>query len=369
MTVRRNFIAFVSEVKKEFANNITIDIETVKNEIMYFYPDNADIANADLVDMAAIISKLIKSREWNYLNCDHLCEIVKDYGNRKMKKAEEKYRQQYDHFLCTTKLEDYLALNTTDVFTDSKNRSLLKGKRRSSSEYRNRLSFKLKVDVSKETLMYIEELWKRARHHGLPKVGVVLDNIYNGCVEVCWIILHPNIALEFKKKAVLPEAVEFYKENKIIRVLLNEDCLYSTTEDLTASVSSDVFKLPTSESIEEEPEEIGMSESDGTLGKEKPEELGLSESDETLGKEKYEELGLLESDETLGKEESEEIGMSESDGTLGKEKPEEHLETVIPVTVTGEEEDKVKSKEKADTIISEEPVKAKPTTKEKGTAV
>ena len=305
MTVRRNFSTFVTTIKKEFAIT-TFDFEAVKDELMQF---NANISDGD--DMASIITSFISSHEWDYLNCDHLCAIVNDYGNKKMQKAEKYYRKQLDHFLRTTSLTDYLSLNPSTLShakpKKGSSKHYLDGKRRSSSEYRDRLTCKIDTKISGLTLAYIEKLWQRTP--GLPKIGVVLDKVCVGCLEVHWIILRPIITLEFRKKALLPEVVIFYEENKIIRVILNDECLYST-KDLTASISSDVFKLPTSESIEEEPEEDTSEQTD---------------------------KGALTT--------------------------QEGLETVPPVT---DEADEVKSKEKIDEeVTSEEPVKLKPLAKKK----
>ncbi len=252
--VKRHFSIFIKKVKEGFKSiTMDMDMEEFKTDLMTRYPDNADDISG-LEDTDSIFKYFINSCLWDFWNCDDLCEVINTYGNEAMLSSEKEYQEKRKHYFATTTLANYL-LENSDVLSRGTTRPTISTvRKRSSVDYRYTLSVKLDVEISTHTLKYIEDLWKKSSYLGLPKIGVVLDNIYSGCVRVIWFILQPKIALEFREKALQPEATEFYKENKIIQVLFNDECLYST-KDLTSSITSDVFTLSTSESIEEEPVE------------------------------------------------------------------------------------------------------------------
>ncbi len=52
-------------------------------------------------------------------------------------------------------------------------------------------------------------------------------------------------------------AVEFFKNNKIVQVILNKECIYPAGHLTSSSIAN---KLSASESIEEEPAELSGSE-------------------------------------------------------------------------------------------------------------
>ncbi|XP_064383541.1 uncharacterized protein LOC135332133 isoform X2 [Halichondria panicea] len=250
--VKRHFSIFLNKVKKGF-KSITLDMKEFKTDLITRYPDNTNDISG-LEDTDSIFTYFINGCLWDFWNCDDLCEVINTYGNEAMLTSEKRYQEEREHYFATTTLTNYLFENSHVLSRDTKKPKITTAQKRSSVDYRYTLSVKLDVEVSTHTLKYIEELWKKMSYLGLPKIGVILDKIVSGCVRVIWFILREKIASEFRKRALQPEAAEFYKENIIIQVLLNDECLYST-KDFISSITSDVFKLSTSESIEEEPAE------------------------------------------------------------------------------------------------------------------
>ncbi len=249
--MKHHFSVFITKVKKGFS---TSNVEDLKSTLKTFYRNMPE-----LEDIESIFTYLVDNHCKDSLNCEHIFLLIDTYGNNALKKEKEEFQHKRESFFVATKLQEYLS-GKRDLLSykkEAKGRSSNK-RRRSSSEYRCQLSMKLEIDVSKSSLNDIEHLWSRLLSIGLPKIGVVLDSIIAGCIHILWTILLPSIAIDFRRKAMQPEAAEFFMVNKIVQVILNKECIYPAGH-LTSSISN---KLPTSESIEEEPAELSGSEED-----------------------------------------------------------------------------------------------------------
>ena len=247
------FSNFTASIARGFTED-ACNIEGLRNALKFYYGEMPL-----LQDIWSVFKYLIDNQYWDcFNNYEHLLYLIDTYGNGAMKKEKEGFRNRRESFAAATKLHEFLS-GKRDLLSykpETKGRSTKR--RRSSKEYRDKLAVKLNIEISGSSLKYIDDLWSRLSYLGLSKIGVVLDSIIAGCIHILWTILLPSIAIDFRRKAMQPEAAEFFMVNKIVQVILNKECIYPAGH-LTSSISN---KLPTSESIEEEPAELSGSEED-----------------------------------------------------------------------------------------------------------
>ena len=204
----------------------------------------------DFDDFDKIFDYYVKSEEWSHMNSDVLCQLIEKFGDNELKKLKKEFEEKKAGYLVATKISDYITMNTV-----SNESNFTGGRRRSSKGYRDQLKIKLKleVNISKLTLKYITDLWKNLKCLNLPKIYLILDSIVSGSLWVTWSITLPHIASEFQDKVKHPEALKFFKDNLIVQVLLNGQCLYSANgEELTDSVKSCASVFSPSGSIDED---------------------------------------------------------------------------------------------------------------------
>ena len=133
----------------------------------------------------------------------------------------ETYKQDLKSYKVTTKLIDYIA----SVDSDSSEEALSEVQpSRDDQQYYQKLSFKLKMKITNQTLMYIDNLWKEfAELYGLPPYVAVLDCVRKGCISIVWLI--PSY-LAPKIHSAEPHSSDFYHKYEIIRVELDGKCIY-----------------------------------------------------------------------------------------------------------------------------------------------
>ncbi len=206
----------------------------------------------DLDDFDKIFDYYVNSAEWSHMNSDVLCQLIERFGDEKLKKLKKEFEEKKAGYLVATKISDYITNNTV-----SNQSNCTRGRRRSSKGYRDQLKMKLKleVNISTLTLKYITDLWKKLAYLNLPNIYLILDSIVGGSLWVTWSITLPRIASEFQNKVKHPEALKFFKDNLIVQVILNDQCLYSANgEELTDSMKSSASVFSPSRSIGEHTE-------------------------------------------------------------------------------------------------------------------
>ena len=206
----------------------------------------------DLDDFDKIFAYYVNSAEWSHMNSDVLCQLIERFGDKKLKKLKKEFEEKKAGYLVATKISDYITKNTV-----SNQSNCTGGRRRNSKGYRDQLKMKLKleVNISTLTLKYITDLWKKLAYLNLPNIYLILDSIVGGSLWVTWSITLPRIASEFQDKVKHPEALKFFKDNLIVQVILNGQCLYSANgEELTDSMKSSASVFSPSGSIGEHTE-------------------------------------------------------------------------------------------------------------------
>ena len=238
-------------------NSVSTDVEQFKHFLGMHYKEIPDL---NLDDIEDVFQLFINNGYWDYLNFDFLSEAISTFTDAALKRAEIEYRDRVSAYMATVKIAEFIILSQEK---DKLNQHLTNkqtpstARKRSESQYHERLSVKINVNVESTTLKFVEDLWKKLSVLDLPKIGVVLDRIVdNKGIWVIWIIFIPSICNKIQQKAKTSDAVEFFKENEIVQAFLNTDCLYIADGEDPMELSRKIVRQSSSiDSIEEEPEE------------------------------------------------------------------------------------------------------------------
>ena len=156
---------------------------------------------------------------WDYWNYYPLEKIVQEFAadDQEIALWIEKYKQDLKSYKLTTKLIHYIAAVDSDSSEEALSEEQL-------TKYYQKLSFKLKMKFTNQTLMYIDNLWNEfAELYGLPPYVALLDCVRKGCISIVWLIpsyLAPQI------HSAAPHSDDFYHKHEIIRVELDGKCIY-----------------------------------------------------------------------------------------------------------------------------------------------
>ena len=236
-------------------NSASADVQQFKDFLGFYYKE---IPNLNLEDIEGVFQLFINNGYWDYLNFDFLSEAVSTFTDAALKRAEREYQDRVSAYMATVKIAEFISQEKDKLRQHQANKqiTLSTARKRSESQYRETLSMKLNVNIGSKTLKYIEELWKKLSFLNLPKIGVVLDCIVDKCIWVMWIIFIPSICNKIQLKARTSDAAKFFKENGIVQVFLNTECLYiADGEDKTELSRKIVRQSSFVDSFEEVPEE------------------------------------------------------------------------------------------------------------------
>ena len=235
-------------------NSVSTDVEQFKHFLGMHYKEIPDL---NLEDIEDVFQLFINNGYWDYLNFDFLSEAISTFTDATLKRAESEYQDRVSAYMATVKIAEFISQEKDKLNQHQANKQTPStARKRSESQYRERLSMKINVNVGSKTLKYVEDLWKKLSYLNLPKIGVVLDCIVDKCIWVMWIIFIPSICDKIQRKARASDAVEFFKKNEIVQVFLNTECLYIADGEDKMELSRKIVRQSSSiDSIEEEPEE------------------------------------------------------------------------------------------------------------------
>ena len=215
-------------IKAKFATLLTntcnkLDVKTIsiKNLRMfltsYLHLEECILKSSSIHE---IFDTITRHNLWNYWKYYPLEKVVQEFAADDQEVASwiEAYKQNLKTYKVTTKLIDYIAS------VDSNSSYSEEQPSRDNQQYYQKLSFKLKMKFTNQTLVYVDSLWNEfAELYGLPPYVAVLDHIRKGCISIVWLIpsyLAPKIL------SGAPHSGDFYHKHEIIRVELDEKCIY-----------------------------------------------------------------------------------------------------------------------------------------------
>ena len=156
---------------------------------------------------------------WSYTNHAPVESVAKEYlgrGNPEIEQLINKYETELAGYNATTSLVDYIALckeKSVSASTFDK-------------AYYEKISVKLEIPFTDETLEYVSELWKSlARRFLLPSLTALLYRVVEGSLVITWCIPH-HFAMKIRENIRGAEAEEFFREYNIMEVKLDEEVVY-----------------------------------------------------------------------------------------------------------------------------------------------
>ena len=178
-------------------------------------------SSASVSDFFTYISD---NQMWSYTNHAPVESVAEEYlsANPETEQLIDKYETQLAGYNATTSLVDYIAL--------CKENCVYGGKSVSASTfdeaYYEKISVKLQIPFTDETLEYVSILWKSlARRFLLPSLTALLYRVVEGSLVITWCIPH-HFAMKIRENIGGAEAEEFFREYNIMEVKLDEEVVY-----------------------------------------------------------------------------------------------------------------------------------------------
>ena len=171
---------------------------------------------------------------WDYLNYYLLQSIIEAFANddHELNGMMEQYQQDLTGHILTQRIQTYLDathhqhLNATS--DSDKSPVTLQPKH----ELFKKLSVKIDANVSDRSLSYVNDLWRSlANQFALPQPAMILHNIAKGCLSITWLI-PANLVEHVTQMA--RETANMFAEANILRVSLEEQCIYPMETELVS---------------------------------------------------------------------------------------------------------------------------------------
>ena len=151
----------------------------------------------------------------SYKNFYVLRSIINHYASddTEIKKKLSEYEEALAGYVLVTKMQDYLDADLQQGEQPKPDPKLL-----------DKLSIKVKANVTKKTLKYVRELWHSLAHKvKLPVTALPFQKVAKGCVEITWLL--PFHLTHFATRR-LQESTDYFQEQNIIRVTIADKCVY-----------------------------------------------------------------------------------------------------------------------------------------------
>ena len=220
-----------------------IDVEDIQMFLitMYSSPNSRDgsgmvttvLESAKSLD--EIFRALAKYGLWDYLNYSLLQSIIKEFArdDKELNDMMEQYQQDLTGHILALRIQTYLDATpiATPIATNNSDNSAdeiipLQQKH----ELFIKLTVKCKVNVTDHTLSYVIDLWQLlAKQFALPQPAMIFHEVAKGCISITWLI--PANLVKYVTQMAQESANKFAEEN-VLRVTLEEQCIYSMETNL-----------------------------------------------------------------------------------------------------------------------------------------
>ena len=153
---------------------------------------------------------------WSYSHYTPIEQILNEFGEN-----DPEIRKEMDNwsFLDSMPPPYINACNNRDEYIADPDDSLRQNMARYDKQYCRKLTVKLGIRVTYQSLDYIDQIWSSiAEHFVLPSLSVILDSIHRGCVEITWYV--PSLyALQIQ--ANISDSTDFFQANKVIQLVID----------------------------------------------------------------------------------------------------------------------------------------------------
>ena len=236
-TMRGQFSFLLDKVQSALQTN-HVSVDRVRHFLIRYFRSNAWCQK--ISDLGELFDAVSVAKLWNYNHYGPLEEVIKQLlpNDSTVKKLISEYKCQLNGYYTTTKITDFIKQSKIEAaYQDPDSSEPLAVRDFSFEDYR-KLKVKLNLpEGQKVSLSHVDQLWRSlAEEFDLPCLTAVIHNIVMGSLEVTWLIL-PHIAEKIITKAKADDSEEFYWNNEIVELRINDVILYS--EECPWIVSSD----------------------------------------------------------------------------------------------------------------------------------
>ena len=248
--IKGKFSTLVTKSRRKLQSR-KIDVDDVQMFLVTLYssPDSKDGSDTvtTVVESARsldeIFRALSKHRLWDYFNYYLLQSIIEEFADDddELKRMMEQYQEDLTGHILTLRIQTYLdATNHPITTSDSDNEF---APLQQDYELFRKLTVKCEVNITNHTLSYVINLWRSlAKQFALPRLAMILHNIAEGCIGITWLI-PANLVEHVTQMA--RETTNMFAEENILRVTLEEQCIYPMETELEAKLETEPSVLET----------------------------------------------------------------------------------------------------------------------------
>ena len=179
-------------------------------------------------DLGELFEAITRNGLWDFWNYQPLEDIVHQFGadDKQMEDWVNKYKADLAGFKACTKIVHYMAVVESDSSFDESDQDQPTQPKQAKYDrkYYHKLSVRLKVKVTDQSLSYIDDIWRSvSEYHLIPPLSSLLDHICKGSITVVWLIPTGLVPRLLKQ---IHEAGDFFHQHRITSVTLHDRCVY-----------------------------------------------------------------------------------------------------------------------------------------------
>ena len=179
-------------------------------------------------DFGEIFEAITRNGLWDFWNYQLLEDIVHQFGadDDQLNDWVKEYKAHLAGFKACTKIIDYIAVVESDSSFDESDldQPTQPKQAKYDRKYYHKLSLRLKVKVTDQSLSYVDDIWRSVSQYLLlPPLSAFLDHIYKSSITVVWLIPTGLVPQLLKQ---IHEAGDFFHQHHIASVTLHDRCVY-----------------------------------------------------------------------------------------------------------------------------------------------
>lgn len=225
-----NFKDLTSKMCKEILKNGTTIDELRITIVIYLNDEDMPVSATEQKNLTDILASLVRNKQhYNFLNYSLLDILVKNFGNKKLKKEMEHYKVELKKFRQTTALCEFVEyFEAQTIFSVEDLQDFL---------------VKVKGDWKKFTLEDMETIKRNiTQKFFLPSFVMLLKSIKPGCIEIIWSIYAPFVELMLNRMKK-ENLVDFLTDNMLTCLYFDEECIYSVVKEYSTFLKSIYSKI------------------------------------------------------------------------------------------------------------------------------
>ena len=204
----------------------TLDIQEFRLFVIARFPPGDCIPQSE--NLGNVFEAITRNGLWDFWNYQLLEDIVHQFGgdDKQMEDWMNKYKADLVGFKICTKIIHYLRVVESDSSFDESDQDQPTQQKlaKYDRKYFRKLSLRLKVKVTDQSLSYIDDIWRSVSEYLLlPPLAAILDCICKGSITVVWLIpigLVPQLLKQIR------QAGDFFQQQNIESVTVDDQCVY-----------------------------------------------------------------------------------------------------------------------------------------------